>query len=128
MRITTRCMSAPSLIDQTEVTNAMFASFISSTGYRTDAESRGSARVYSGGSWIESPALTGSTPLAPAAALSGQENHPVIQVSWNDASADRQWAGRRLPTEAQWEFAARGTDGRDPSLGQHQPQCQPGQL
>ena len=81
-------------IDRNEVTNRQFESFVEAAGYQTDAEKRDDAR-----NWHYYYAA-------------GKENHPVAGVSWNDASAYCQWLGKRLPTEAEWEKAARGSDGR----------------
>lgn len=81
-------------IDKFEVTNADFAKFVEATGYETDAEKAGVANTW----------RTYYT--------QGKDNHPVVKVSWNDAVAYCQWVGKRLPTEAEWEKAARGTDGR----------------
>ena len=80
-------------IDRFEVTNADFAIFVAATGYQTDAEKEERSR-----NWQR--------------AAQGKDNHPVVYVSWNDALAYCQWLDKRLPTEAEWEKAARGIDQR----------------
>ncbi len=88
-------------IDKYEVTNAQFKQFADATGYITDAEKDAG-----------SGDPTWRHPNGPESNAEDMPNNPVVCVSWADANAYAQWAGKVLPTEAEWEKAARGTDGR----------------
>ena len=128
-------------MDRTEVTNSEFAEFVAATGYRTLAERgvrvsadrdsavvAGSAvfRPNGGGArmpgleswWTFVPGASWREPEGPGATLDGREHHPVVHVAWEDAAAYAAWAGKSLPTEAQFEYAAQ-TSARKNAAGEH---------
>ena len=123
-------------IDRTEVTNAQFAAFVAATGHVSSAEQGGGAAVFikpeevtgiqPGSWWKLKPGADWRHPEGPGSSIDGRANEPVVNVSYADAQAYAKWLGHELPSEREWEYAAkagRSNEASDSSLrdAQHKP-------
>ena len=114
-------------IYQTEVTNAQFSEFVATTGYQTFVEERGRSYIFNSSGPHQVTGADWGHPAGPDSSISEILNHPVVHIHWNDAAAYCEWAGGSLPTEAQWESAARGgLAGQAYPWGDEAPTCSNG--
>lgn len=107
-------------IDKFLVTNEQFKRFVDETQYQTDAEKEGYGMVRIGNRWKRVNGANWKRPDG-FTSIEGKENHPVVQISYNDALRYCKWANKRLPTEAEWEKAARGPEGNKFPWGNSEP-------